>query len=75
MEEQSTKTGMQNTVKCPSTYMWLAIISTLMTLFFPIGLISLFYSLKVNRCWKKGKEEKALKASTRASAADSGLTI
>lgn len=66
MEELNTKTEMQGTAKRPDTYMWLAIISTLMTLFFPIGLISLFYSLKVNRCWKKGKEEKALKASTRA---------
>lgn len=60
MEEQNITTAR------PKSFMWLAIISTVLTLFFPIGLISLYYAIKVNSYLKADEDDKAAKASSKA---------
>lgn len=52
--------------KQPKSFLWLAILSTVLTLLFPVGLVSLYYSIKVKKSLKAGNTEEAEKASSRA---------
>lgn len=50
---------------CPSSYMWLGILSTLLCCL-PLGIVSIVYASKVNTLWLSGHYEEAKKASDKA---------
>lgn len=58
--------AIQETVEKPKSHMILAIISTLLFLHFPLGIVSIFHAFRVKKLWNKGESGKAAEASAKA---------
>lgn len=65
-EDVAEVTTIQKAVEKPKSHMILAIISTLLFLHFPLGIVSIFHAFRVKRLWNKGESGKAAEASAKA---------
>ncbi|MBO7290396.1 MAG: CD225/dispanin family protein [Bacteroidaceae bacterium] len=65
-EDVAEVTTIQKAVKKPKSHMTLAILSTLLFLHFPLGIVSIFHAFRVKRLWNKGESGKAAEASAKA---------